>query len=160
MLTARLIQLIETHSDAIARDTMKEILTDERTRSFARLHHSEGESRIASLYHNLGKWIARPNDEAVRDDYETWGRRRFQQGIPLSEIVCCLILAKSHLRRYIRDHGLLEFRGDTPASGELLPVQLYALQELNYKVGEFFDKALYYLVLGYEAEAAAQKAAA
>jgi hypothetical protein len=33
---------------------------------------------------------------------------------------------------------------------ELVPVELYGIQELNYMVGDFFDKALYYLALGYE----------
>jgi hypothetical protein len=160
MLTARLIQLIETHSEAITRDAMAAIATDPRTRSFARLHQSEIESRVSALYHNLGKWISGPNDEAVRNEYEAWGRKRFRQGIPLSEIVYSLVLTKGHLRRYIRDHGLLEFPGDHVAAGELLPVELYAIQELNYRVGEFFDMALYYLVRGYEAEAAIHKAAA
>ena len=39
---------------------------------------------------------------------------------------------------------------------ELLPLELHSIQELNYQVGEFFDRALYHLTRGYEAEAAAQ----
>jgi hypothetical protein len=37
---------------------------------------------------------------------------------------------------------------------ELLPLELHSIQELNYQVGEFFDRALYHLARGYEAEAA------
>ena len=37
---------------------------------------------------------------------------------------------------------------------ELLPLELHSIQELNYQVGEFFDRALYHLTRGYEAEAA------
>ncbi|MBP2679444.1 MAG: hypothetical protein H6Q82_2509, partial [Deltaproteobacteria bacterium] len=36
-----------------------------------------------------------------------------------------------------------------------LPVQLYGIQEMNYLVGDFFDKALYHLARGYEMEARA-----
>ena len=71
-----------------------------------------------------------------------------------------LILAKHHLRRYIRDHGLVEYSGDRVAPGELLPVQMQSVQELNAMVGEFFDRALYHLARGYEAEAAAARGAA
>ena len=38
---------------------------------------------------------------------------------------------------------------------ELVPVELYAIQELNYLIGNFFDQALYHLVRGYEAAAVA-----
>jgi len=69
------------------------------------------------------------------------------------KIVYALILIKHHLRRYIRDHGLVEFSADPVVPGEFLPVQLHGVQELNYMVGELFDRALYYLARGYEAEA-------
>jgi hypothetical protein len=41
---------------------------------------------------------------------------------------------------------------------ELVPVELYSIQELNYLVGDFFDLALYHLVRGYESAAVAQLA--
>lgn len=153
MLTARLIQLIETHSDALTRETLEDIITNERTPSFHQLHRAELELRLSAIYHNLGKWVSGPNEEAVRKDFEGWGRIRFRQGIPLSEIIYSLIITKHHLRRYIRDHGLIDSPGDRVASGEFLPVGLHAIQELNYQIGEFFDRALYHLALGYEAEA-------
>ena len=42
---------------------------------------------------------------------------------------------------------------------ELLGLELHSIQELNYQVGEFFDRALYYLASGYEAEARSGSAA-
>ena len=59
------------------------------------------------------------------------------------------------LRRYIREHGLVDFAGDRIMPDELLPLELHSIQELNYQVGEFFDRALFYLARGYEAEAGA-----
>jgi hypothetical protein len=35
---------------------------------------------------------------------------------------------------------------------------MYGIQELNYLVGDFFDKALYHLARGYEMEAQAAQA--
>jgi hypothetical protein len=116
--------------------------------------HDELESRISALYRNLGNWIGDPSDDAVRAEYEEWGGRRFREGVPLSEIVYALILTKHHLRRFVRDHGLVEAAPDRVDWGEVLPVHLYGIQELNAMVGEFFDRALYYLARGYEAAAA------
>jgi hypothetical protein len=52
----------------------------------------------------------------------------------------------------------VEFSGDRVTPNELVPVELYAIQELNYLAGDFFDKALYHLVRGYEAAAVAHLA--
>ena len=106
--------------------------------------------RIAALYQNLGKWISDPKDNEICQEYELWGRSRFRQEIPFSEIVYVLMLTKKHLRKFIREHGLVTFSGDQVTPDELIPVELYAIQELNYLVGDFFDRALYYLVRGYE----------
>lgn len=153
MLSARLIQLIETQSEALTREVLQDLATNPRTRSFRMVPRAELESRTGSLYRNLGRWIGDPRDDAVQAEYEDWGRKRFRQGIPLSEIVYALILMKHRLRRYIRDHGLVESSADPAVPGEFLAVHLHGLQELNYMVGEFFDRALYHLARGYEAEA-------
>jgi hypothetical protein len=41
----------------------------------------------------------------------------------------------------------------------MVPLELYSIQELNYVVGDFFDRALYYLLRGYEAQGKLQKKA-
>lgn len=153
MLTARLIELIGTHADGLARDALKDLATNPRTPSFHRVPADELRARVFATYHNLSTWIGQPSDEAVRAEYSSWGAKRFRQGIPLSEIVYALILLKHHLRRFVRDHGLVEFSGDRVVPGDLIGVQLHGIQELNELVGEFFDRAMYYLAKGYESEA-------
>lgn len=153
MLANRLIQLIENHARSLTQEAMQDIVTNENTMSFRRVPKAELEPRIAALYQNLGKWIGDPRDDEIRQEYEQWGRTRFRQGIPFSEIVYVLMLTKQHLRKFIREHGLVTFSGDRVTPDELIPVELYAIQELNYLVGDFFDRALYYLVRGYESAA-------
>lgn len=159
MLANRLIQLIENHAKSLTHEAMQDVLTNENTASFRRIPKAELEPRIAALYQNLGKWIGDPKDDEIRQEYEQWGRTRFRQGIPFSEIVYVLMLTKRHLRKFIREHGLVTFSGDRVTPDELVPVELYAIQELNYLVGDFFDRALYYLVRGYESAAMAHQAA-
>jgi hypothetical protein len=153
MLAIRLIQLIENHTQSLTQETLQDLRTNEHTASFRRVPTAEIEPRIAALYQNLGKWIGDPGDVEIRHEYEHWGRARFRQQIPISEIVYALILTKKHLRKFIREHGLVTFSGDRVTPDELVPLELYAIQELNYLVGDFFDRALYHLVRGYESEA-------
>ena len=159
MLAIRLIQLIENHAVSLTHEAMQDILTNEHTASFRRVPRTELAPRIAALYQNLGKWLGDPSDDAICKEYEQLGRTRFRQGIPFSEIVFALMLTKQHLRKFIREHGLVTFSGDHVTPDELVPLELYAIQELNYLVGDFFDRALYHLVRGYESAALVQRAA-
>ena len=98
-------------------------------------------------------WIGDPKAEKVETEFADWGRRRFDQGIPLSEIVCVVIILKQHLRRYIRDNGLVDAAFSRIESDYVLPMHLHSLQDLNARVGEFFDEGLYHLARGYKTEA-------
>ena len=64
-----------------------------------------------------------------------------------------IIILKQHLRRYIRDNGLVDAAFPRTEGDYVLPMHLHGLQDLNTRVGEFFDEALYYLMRGSEAEA-------
>lgn len=158
MHSARLIELIQAHADHLTRDVLKDYATNPRTRHWNLVPGAELEQRVISTYRNLGNWIGNPRDEAVQAEYEEWGRKRYRNGIPLSEVVFAVILLKHHLQKYIREHGLVEHSRDRHAPPEVLPVHMYGIQELNYLVGDFFDKALYHLARGYEMEARAAQA--
>lgn len=150
MLAMRLIKLIETHAESLTREVAEDLHHNEHTPSFRRISTGELESRIVRLYQHLGNWIGEPNDDAVRAEYEEWGRSRAHHAVPLSELVYAVILTKKHLRKYIREHANIIFSGDVVTPGEFIPVELYSIQELNYTVGDFFDRALYYLMRGHE----------
>src|SRR5262249_21009122 len=153
MLGSRLLLLIQAHAGPLTNDVVKELRRNERTPTFRRLNPVDIETRVSALYYNLGKWIGEADEGAIRREYEEIGRMRFREGVRVSELVYALLITKQHLRRYIRDHGLVDFAGDRVAPDELLPLELHSIQELNYQVGEFFDRALYHLACGYEAEA-------
>jgi len=156
MLGARLLLLIQAHAGPLTRDVVTDLRTNERTSSFRRLDAADVETRVSTLFYNLGKWIGDADERAVQVEYQEMGRVRVREGVPISELVYALVITKHHLRRYIREHGLVDFAGDRTASDELLPLELHSIQELNYQVGEFFDRALYHLARGYESEAAAR----
>jgi hypothetical protein len=156
MLGARLLLLIQAHAGPLTHDVVKDLMTNEHTPTFRRLNPADVETRVSSFFYNLGKWIGDADETAVQAEYEDMGRSRFREGVPVSELIYALLITKHHMRRYIREHGLVDFAGDRIASQELLPVELLSIQELNYQIGEFFDRALYHLARGHECEAAAR----
>src|SRR4249920_1786757 len=152
MISAKVIAMIESHAGRLTRDAAQDLATNERTPGFAKVSREELEKRVFQLFHHLGNWIGDPKSEEVEAEFFDWGRRRFDQGIPLSEIVYAIIILKQHLRRYIRDNGVVDATFPRIDGDYVLPMHLHSLQDLNVRVGEFFDEALYYLARGYEAE--------
>ena len=136
MSSSALIKVIEANAEAWTADAFKELLMNPRTPSFRGVPRDEVSARIGALHRNLAAWLAGREDDPVRAAYEDWGRRRFTQHVPLSEIVYAIMMAKEHLHRRVREEGL---------AGEL--------REAEARIGEFFDRALYYLVRGYEMQA-------
>ena len=153
MLSSGLIKLIETRAESLTREVVEDLVTNDLTPTLHPLSKAELEPRIFQLCQHLGDWLTGPNHERIRAEYEEWGRTRQRQKVPLSEITYSIILIKQHLRRYIREHGPAIFSGEPVRRGEVLPLELYSIQELNYAVGDFFDQALYYLAQGFEAQA-------
>ena len=143
MLSARLIRLIEEHAEQLTSRTLADLASNPRTTTFSRLGAEELHRRVYDVYHNLGRWIGERTEEQLEATYGGLGRARCNEGVPLSEVVYVLILIKEHLREYIRQVGLVDSA-----------VELYLEEELHLSIGHFFDKATYYTVRGYEAEAA------
>jgi hypothetical protein len=153
MIGAKLIELIEIHSSRLTADIAEDLLSNERTLGFSAVRRADLESRVFRLLHHLGNWIGDPRPDKTRAEFTDWGRRRFDQGIPLSELIFAVLIIKRHLRRYISDNGLVDASFPRVEGDYVLPMHLYSLQDLNSQVGRFFDEALYSLALGYEERA-------
>jgi hypothetical protein len=153
MISARLVEMIEIHASRLTNDVVQDLVTNDRTRGFRTVRRRDLERRIFDIFHHLGDWIGNPRAERVREEFADWGRQRFGQGIPLSEVVHAVTLLKRHLRSYIRDNGLIDAAFPRVEQEYVLPVHLHSLQDLNAQVGTFFDEALYELARGYESAA-------
>ncbi|MBZ5564353.1 MAG: hypothetical protein LAP13_18280 [Acidobacteriia bacterium] len=139
MLSRRLVALIEDHADELTHGLIEDLHTNPRTPEYHKLPRSVIHRRMYEIYHNLGEWLGHENDAIIEAHYTGLARARITDRIPLSEVICALILTKNHLREYIRTAGLANSA-----------IELYQQQELNRLVGNFFDKAIYFTAREYE----------
>jgi hypothetical protein len=153
MIAAKLVELIEVHAPHLTGEITADLVTNERTRGFRGVAPLDLEQRLFEILNHLGDWIGDPRSQKVQAEFTDWGRRRFDQGIPLSELIFAIIVVKQHLRRYISDNGLVDAAFPRMESDYILPLHLHSLQDLNARVGQFFDEALYDLACGYEERA-------
>jgi len=141
LLSARLIRLIEEHAEQLTRALLNDLQSNPRTEAYHRLPLHEVHDRVYKVYRNLGHWLGNKADEPIEAAYTELGKKRCAEGIPLSEVVWALVLAKYHLRDYINSSGLVDSA-----------VEMYQEQELHRLLGHFFDKAIFYTTKGYERE--------
>lgn len=150
MIAEKLVELVEIHANRLSADVAQDLVTNVRTRGFHKVPKADLEARVFRLFHHLGDWLSDRRSEKVKAEFAEWGSRRFDQEIPLSEIIYAIVILKQHLRRYIRDNGLIEATFPRSEPDYVLPLHMNSLQELNLQVGQFFDEALYHLAIGYE----------
>ena len=150
MIAEKLVELVEIHANRLSADVAQDLVTNVRTRGFHKVPKADLEARVFRLFHHLGDWLSDRRSERVKAEFAEWGSRRFDQEIPLSEIIYAIVILKQHLRQYIRDNGLIEAAFPRSEADYVLPLHMNSLQELNLQVGQFFDEALYHLAIGYE----------
>jgi hypothetical protein len=140
MLSGKLVHLIETHWDRIIARVVEAIRREPELPHLRTLLDSELRQWGDDLLRNLGHWltVGSPDDLARR--YERLGRLRFEQEIPLHESVRGLCLLRQKTMEYVEEHI---------ASNS--SVELFAEEELERRLGHFFDLLLVHLVRGYEA---------
>jgi hypothetical protein len=138
MLSARLIQIIETHHKEISDRVLREIWRREDLPHILRLPEAELRERNRVLLEHLGEWLL-GNEEKMKRLQETVGSKRFEQSVPLHESVHALCLIKNCVIEFIEEQGIPR---DT--------IGLYAEEELEHRLGKFFDQLIIHLVRGYE----------
>ena len=138
MLSSRLIQLIEAHHRELADRVLREIWRRPDLPHFRRLPEAELRGRGRVILEHLGEWLL-GNDEEMKKKQEAVGRLRFEQGIPLHEAVHGLFLIKNTVIEFMEEQGI-------PRDS----IGLYAEEELELRLGRFFDELIVHLVRGYE----------
>jgi hypothetical protein len=140
MLASKLVHLIEDHWETIASTTITELRQDRAFAHIAKLPDSELLEWGEGILHNLSRWILESREGEVAERYERLGELRFQQAVPLHEAVRGLHVLKDIMVEFVRDQGL----GHTA-------MEIYVEEELEHRLGKFFDYLVYHLVHGYEA---------
>jgi hypothetical protein len=141
MVTYRLVDLIEKHSEALAAKLLENVRRSEFTRSFAAgsVPAEELRERVCDIYRHLGEWVLSKSNAELEHRYRTIGARRYHQHVPLPELVWAIILAKQTLWEHLSWESVPERPSEV--IGELGLLQM---------MGSFFDRAIHYAVLGYE----------
>jgi uncharacterized membrane protein YheB (UPF0754 family) len=138
MVGLRLVRLIERHSERLSRALAEQIRKSERTSDFRKIQAKDLQLAAAEVYRNLGEWLLQKTEKDIEDRFRTIGSRRAADGIGLHQFVWALMLTRDHLWHFLDQEGFADNI-----------VKLHGEQELRQMLNQFFDRAIYYGILGY-----------
>jgi hypothetical protein len=139
MLSMRLVEAIETHWGEIASRLYREVKRRPEMRTLAQRPESELREWCREILENLGRLLSTRHDPEVERRFQVWGRTRFEENVPLHEVILRVQLLKAEIVTFVHEYGL---------AGNAL--ELYQEEELYERVGRFFDAVVYQEVRGYE----------
>lgn len=139
MLSSRLVRLIEEHWDPLSARVAADIRSDGRLRSVGALPESDLRERARDILEHLDHWLLSSREHELARHFEHIGAERYGERIPLDEVVLAYLKIKRHAIEFVRSQGM------GPST-----VELYAEEELEHAVGQFFDSAVYHLIRGYQ----------
>ena len=138
MLGIKFARLIEKHSESLGKTLVDKLRNSGRTDSFRSISEHELLHDVQVLYHNLSDWLMTRTEFDIQEYYTKVGIRRAQQGVPINQFVWALVLGKEQLWLFMQREAMAE--------GAL---ELVSELEFVLALEQFFDRALYYAVVGY-----------
>lgn len=139
LLAYRLVKLIETHSDGLARSLHKRYREDPRCSAYANVPETELSQRVYEVYRHLGEWLLAKTESDIEHRYLEIGARRAAQGVPASQVIWVICLVRENLWDYLQKHAELE-----------RPAEIFGEIELQEMLDQFFSRAVYFAALGHE----------
>ncbi len=139
MLSGRLVHLIEANSASIVDQMISEVRRDPELIHTRKLPDAELREWGTYMLERLEDWLSGRSNEELATHYENAGRARFEEGLPLHEVVHGLFLVKEKMIAFVIN--------------QIFPrtvLHLYAEEELEHRVDRFFDILVCHLVKGYE----------
>jgi len=140
LISEKIAQLIENHSEMIVKRWLEEIRCDQAITCFDDERIDRIRERLAHSLKNLREWIGYDTvKEDIGRQYASEGTEYFKNGIPLCEIVRSFELLKKTVRSFSINECSIEST-----------FELYQTSELNERFSLFMDRVLYYVMRGYE----------
>jgi hypothetical protein len=140
VLAYRIVRLIETHSEQLSASEWEAVRTCERTPVFQEAVPGEKfKATVVETYRQLGKWLLGQGECDIQRRYVEIGRRRHEQGVPLPQLIWAIVMIKDHLWDFLKKN-----------SKSIDELEDFPEQQVHQQLGQFFDRVIYCLALGYE----------
>ncbi len=138
MLALKLVRLIESDSDKLAKNLIRRIEHEPKCANMAVVPRDELHQRASEVYRNLSSWLTDMTEYDILTTYRPLGVRRAEQGVPFSDFYWALVVTKENLCDYLRDQAMSEAQ-----------IDMFGVFETHRQIDRFFERAIYFASEGY-----------
>lgn len=139
MLSKSLVDLVEANWEVISTRLIAAMrkhpdMPELAGRSDAELRHWSREILL-----NLDELLGYGTQEDVKRRFHALGRLRYEENVPLHEAVLRVQMLKDKIIGFVQEQGF-----------PMTAMHLYVEEDLELRMGRFFDACVYQIVRGYE----------
>jgi hypothetical protein len=139
MLSKSLVELIESNWELIADRLIAAVRKHPEMPRLSKCSDVELRQWCREILSNLGQLLAYSTEEEVKRRFHLSGRLRYEESVPLHEAVLRLHMLKEKIIGFVHEQGF-----------PMTAMHLYVEEDLELRMGRFFDACVYQLVRGYE----------
>jgi len=141
MIYKKFVKLVEDHADLLTKNWMDEVKTNPSTAGYRNFSDEVLGARVYDVYKRLGDWLFKedPSYEKTAAHYIALGKERAKEGLKVSEVIYALILTRVVMWKYVTSQGIVDSA-----------IDMYEALEFYRRVNAFFDKAAYFVAVGFE----------
>jgi hypothetical protein len=140
MRAPKLVQLMKSNSVLMSDGLVEKIRASGKCRELLlRVPESEQRKYASEIYQALTEWLEGKPDSVLEPHYVALGVRRSGQGVPVSQLLWAVSIARESLWEYMQQECLHEE-----------PVEFWGGVMLLRSLNSFFDHVLYFALTGYE----------
>lgn len=138
-LAERLVEVIESRANEIAKVWYRDAKESIYLPSIKKIPEDQALKIATTVYKKLSYWLLPSSEKEIRRIYERFGAAMYRRGFRMEEVVMILVLVKRYLWLHLLEEGLMTTSLD-----------LYQALDLNNKVVLYFDRAIYFSLVGYK----------
>jgi hypothetical protein len=139
MLGLKLVRLIERRSEELALGLAQRLQDSERTQDFKKIPRDELHLTAMEVYRNLEEWLLQKKEDDIEKRFRAIAGRRAAQAVRLQQLVWALIISRNHLWHFLQRECFVDSI-----------VEVFGELEVQQLLNQFFDRAVYYSIAGYE----------
>ncbi|MBI9071898.1 MAG: hypothetical protein JEY94_09885 [Melioribacteraceae bacterium] len=141
MLYEKFIRLVEDHAEKLTKLWVEEVQNNPSTRGYRKINDALLEKRVYDVYKRLGRWLLNEDItfKETAEHYMKLGSERAHEGIQLSEVIYAIVISRLVLWNYVINQGIVNSIFEHHQALEFLQ-----------RVTTYFDKAIYFISIGYE----------
>jgi RsbT co-antagonist protein rsbRD N-terminal domain len=137
-LEKQLVDVIKDKKDEVALTWYREVRESNYVPTLNNVSEDEAMRIAGKVYDSLSMWLKDQSSVDVKQTFLEFGESLFRKGFRMEEAVQVIILLKRYLWLHLLQMGLMT-----------TDINIYQTLELNNKVVLFYDRSIYFALVGY-----------